>query len=152
MEMLFTGYKRLKEDEFRILLLHQSRSEDDMIDCTLETVGTDTPLAYTALSYTWGDVQDTDFMRLDYEVIEVQANLTKALKQMRKLQYYVVWADAICINQDDIQERNAQVSAMRSIYEKAQEVVVCQSHGRKLFLSSNLVCGARYVLCYVISI
>ena len=33
------------------------------------------------------------------------------------------WIDTICINQDDIPERNAQVSIMSTIYMKADEVI-----------------------------
>jgi hypothetical protein len=36
----------------------------------------------------------------------------------------VLWVDAICINQMDEQERNAQVAKMRSIYAKANTVRV----------------------------
>ncbi|KAH9209984.1 heterokaryon incompatibility protein-domain-containing protein [Leptodontidium sp. 2 PMI_412] len=36
----------------------------------------------------------------------------------------IVWADAICINQQDIEERNLQVQAMASIYQKAAEVAI----------------------------
>lgn len=35
-----------------------------------------------------------------------------------------MWIDAICINQAETEERNAQVSLMREIYEKAERVVV----------------------------
>ena len=36
-----------------------------------------------------------------------------------------LWADAICINQGDVGERNSQVSLMGDIYSKAQTVWVC---------------------------
>lgn len=36
----------------------------------------------------------------------------------------VPWADAICINQQDIYERNSQVLLMRHIYEGAEQVLI----------------------------
>src|SRR5580700_5121291 len=35
-----------------------------------------------------------------------------------------LWVDAICINQENITERNSQVQLMKSIYEKASRVLV----------------------------
>jgi hypothetical protein len=35
-----------------------------------------------------------------------------------------LWIDALCINQDDTQERSNQVSNMREIYHRAKRVVV----------------------------
>ncbi|OTA54495.1 HET-domain-containing protein [Hypoxylon sp. EC38] len=34
------------------------------------------------------------------------------------------WVDALCINQSDLQERNAQVTQMRRIYSQAQHIVI----------------------------
>lgn len=36
----------------------------------------------------------------------------------------IVWVDAVCINQQDIAERNAQVSLMGEIYSQASQVLV----------------------------
>jgi hypothetical protein len=36
----------------------------------------------------------------------------------------VLWVDAVCINQNDFQERNHQVMQMGQIYSKAERVVV----------------------------
>ena len=36
----------------------------------------------------------------------------------------IVWADAICINQQDLLEKNSQVAMMRSIYQTSEQVIV----------------------------
>jgi len=36
----------------------------------------------------------------------------------------VVWIDAICINQDDLDERSSQLQIMGDIYSQAQDVVI----------------------------
>jgi Heterokaryon incompatibility protein (HET) len=48
-----------------------------------------------------------------------------------------LWIDAICINQDDIDERNEQVRMMGNIYQKAERVTVWLGDG----LDSHLVPG-----------
>lgn len=35
-----------------------------------------------------------------------------------------LWADSICINQDDIEEQNLHVAQMRSIYAAARETTI----------------------------
>jgi hypothetical protein len=55
----------------------------------------------------------------------VTSNLDVALRYLRlKDQPRVLWIDAICINQHNIQERNKQVAQMRSIYQSARRVCI----------------------------
>ncbi|EGN92503.1 hypothetical protein SERLA73DRAFT_164031 [Serpula lacrymans var. lacrymans S7.3] len=44
----------------------------------------------------------------------------------------ILWADAICINQDDLDERRDQVSQMQYIYKGAQEVLIWLGEGSDL--------------------
>ncbi len=51
-------------------------------------------------------------------------NLGLALKRLRHPeQSRVLWIDAVCINQDDIQERSQQVAMMGDIYKQASRVL-----------------------------
>jgi hypothetical protein len=55
----------------------------------------------------------------------VTQNLNDALQHIRKSQHPVwMWADGICINQNDAKEREAQVEIMKDIYGKANMVTV----------------------------
>lgn len=45
----------------------------------------------------------------------------------------VLWVDAICINQNDVPERNKQVLLMRQVYEKAASTIVWLGVERKEF-------------------
>jgi len=96
---------------------------------------------FTPLSYVWGDGSQTDTIIINGAVRIIRQNLATFLRYAReiilsalpkltsscgklyngKLQF---WADAICIDQDNVLERNHQVSLMRSIYGSAQ-VVIC---------------------------
>jgi hypothetical protein len=60
-----------------------------------------------------------------YEILSVTQNLSAALRYLRRPgTKRVIWIDAICINQDDIQERSVEVSRMGFIYTKARRVIV----------------------------
>ena len=84
---------------------------------------------YDALSYTWSDLHgDSDLtttILVDGHNVEVTRNLAAALRMIfQHNKYMFVWADAICIDQSNINERNHQVSKMRLVYEKAERAVV----------------------------
>jgi len=82
---------------------------------------------YIALSYTWGDPTLTVPILLNGERFLVTKNLYSALAQFRQPTGYrslFYWIDAICINQEDVQEKSIQVQRMKQIYEGADEVYV----------------------------
>jgi hypothetical protein len=54
----------------------------------------------------------------------VRKNLWEALRHLRATERRTLWIDAVCINQQNVPERNAQVKMMRQIYERAQKVVI----------------------------
>jgi hypothetical protein len=58
--------------------------------------------------------------------VQVQANLFNALKHLRYESgaSRFIWADALCINQEDTEERAQQVSIMREIYSCAEDVSI----------------------------
>jgi hypothetical protein len=85
---------------------------------------------YDALSYEWGDPNATKHsIILDGQPFEVRENLYRALEMLRAMSVMFkgrrpLWVDAICINQNDIQERSHQVRMMGHIYRWAEWVRV----------------------------
>lgn len=80
---------------------------------------------FKALSYAWGPSKPTKTMYLQGIQIQVRENLWQALHHLRSPERELcMWIDAICINQDDVLERNHQVSIMPYIYSHAAEVIV----------------------------
>ena len=81
---------------------------------------------YTALSYTWGQPYRTQdvIVETSNRCIKVTENLHAALEHLRERVPVTLWIDAICINQDDIQEPSSQVRLMRHIYRGARQVAV----------------------------
>ncbi|KAK4225149.1 heterokaryon incompatibility protein-domain-containing protein [Podospora fimiseda] len=86
--------------------------------------------SYEALSYTWGNALElqativrNDALSTRF-VFKVSKQLTEALRHLRSQNTSRnLWIDAICINQNDIMERNAQVRRMGSIFAQARRVV-----------------------------
>ncbi|KAF2719329.1 HET-domain-containing protein, partial [Polychaeton citri CBS 116435] len=85
--------------------------------------GTTQVIGYEALSYTWGSPHLTNRMFCNGVAIAITRNLASALHKLRSpTSTRYVWADAICINQHDRQERADQVAKMLHIYQKASSV------------------------------
>ncbi|KAI0517979.1 heterokaryon incompatibility protein-domain-containing protein [Xylaria bambusicola] len=115
----------LKPDgsEIRLLGLHPGHSTDE-IRCTLRTVTFDQNPKFEALSYVWGDPKDTREIIVDDQPFQATVNLEAALRALRKSKKTrVLWVDAICINQQDIDEKNVQVGRMHLIYPRAYRVL-----------------------------
>jgi hypothetical protein len=56
---------------------------------------------------------------------EVTINLYGALRRLRATaETRIVWIDALCINQEDLDERSQQVNLMGAIYEGCQQVLI----------------------------
>jgi len=61
----------------------------------------------------------------DNQKVSVGQELYDALRRLRLTDRpRLIWIDALCINQHDINERNAQVTHMREIYSKADHVLI----------------------------
>lgn len=82
---------------------------------------------FCALSYTWGSPGDTREIIVDGRKLQVGQNLEAFLRHMRadltNGKRTGIWIDAICINQQDIDERNTEVKRMGDIYQGASFVI-----------------------------
>ncbi|KAM0429632.1 hypothetical protein ACHAPT_006237 [Fusarium lateritium] len=82
---------------------------------------------YEAVSYTWGgedgDYSKPKFIIIGGKLFPITKNCDAALRKIRKQdEAKVIWIDALCINQNDVKERSAQVSQMNKIFSGAQKV------------------------------
>ncbi|RDW77652.1 hypothetical protein BP6252_05705 [Coleophoma cylindrospora] len=121
-------YTELKEDEIRLITL-QPGKQDSVVRCDIEVVSIDSDIEsainYEALSYAWGNVRDTKTIMVSNLPFEATLNLELALRNLRhEHSTGKLWVDAICINQQDDKERNAQVKLMAHIYSQASRVLV----------------------------
>ncbi|CAF3451901.1 unnamed protein product [Fusarium graminearum] len=101
-------YDQLSKDYDCTRLLRIDEANDgDPITCTMSEIPFGDKPKFDALSYI------------------VRQNLWDALHYLRKhCPDTSYWIDAVCINQNDIDERNRQVRIMHHIYFRAQTVVV----------------------------
>jgi hypothetical protein len=121
------AYTELNTDQDLIRLLHLSpaSSEDEIIRCRFTVALLDNNPEYEALSYAWGDIEDTLPIEVEGSVVQITSNLHSALKHLRFNELErTLWVDALCINQENFRERKHQVSRMSSIYGQAWKVVV----------------------------
>jgi hypothetical protein len=81
---------------------------------------------YSALSYTWGDSNLSRQILISDHIFRVTDNVKEYLRawvEYPSPPYFGLWIDAICINQQDLEERSVQVKRMRDIYQQALEVI-----------------------------
>jgi Heterokaryon incompatibility protein (HET) len=84
--------------------------------------------AYNALSYEWGDPEPTVDILVNGKAFDICHNLSLFLGELERKRtqglqnHLLLWADAICIDQTNLMERNAQVSLMGTIYQNAMRV------------------------------
>ncbi len=89
---------------------------------------------YVALSYTWGSSENSKSIFLNSMPFQIRENLWSFLWHLRSEENsQMLWADAICINQNDVQEKNFQVTLMGQIYERAEAVYAWLSGKSKTF-------------------
>jgi hypothetical protein len=95
------------------------------IRCDLEIVSLDEEPAYTALSYVWGNPNDTVPIVVQGSSFQATKNLVAAMRRLRSSNDpLTVWIDAICIDQKNLDEKSQQITMMSSIYESATAVAV----------------------------
>ncbi|KAI1209674.1 HET-domain-containing protein [Annulohypoxylon truncatum] len=111
-------------NQFRILTLLPG-SREQPLECVLEhgDIGNSPP--YEAISYVWGDTRNKVNIRCNDKPLAISVNLDGVLRHFRSpSDKRTLWVDAVCINQDDDEERGRQVSRMKDIYSKAREVLI----------------------------
>ncbi|ETS80257.1 hypothetical protein PFICI_07786 [Pestalotiopsis fici W106-1] len=122
------------QKQVRLLKLLPSIDDADQIICTLEVADWASELHYAAISYVWGDPTIKRAILINGQQFNVTENLHSALWHIRKNnmlqpegsgqpESLPLWVDAVCINQDSIEERNHQVPLMGSIYGSASRVI-----------------------------
>jgi hypothetical protein len=114
------------ERTIRVLQLKPPRNTNEKVPAyTFVETSLDNPLPYTALSYQWGKDKRHVPINVDDGNVLVTANGDAALTQLRKTNgVNYLWIDAICINQDNIDEKGFQVAMMDQVYSKAESVII----------------------------
>src|SRR5438046_953839 len=118
--------RHLAAGSIRLFRLYHATT--DALSGSLIAVRLNEAPPYFALSYCWGKQKQDVPVQINGQVVCVSPSLVDAIRRLWKLgaedpasdiRVEWVWIDQICINQDDIQERSAQVQLMGSIYSQA---------------------------------
>lgn len=90
----------------------------------LETINLDERHPFAALSYVWGTASQRRTVIIEGVAVQVTQNLHDALSwHASNLSTLPLWADAICINQSDNDEKSHQIGLMSRIYLETSKVI-----------------------------
>ncbi|KAL9018891.1 MAG: hypothetical protein Q9185_003803 [Variospora sp. 1 TL-2023] len=110
---------------FTRLMLVLAGSGSDPLVCSLTVVDIEDTLPYEALSYVWGRDLASCPLWCDGGLIQIRPNLDTALRFLRlPSQARRLWVDAICIDQENVDERTREVQYMRLVYKYAARTIV----------------------------
>lgn len=135
----------------RLLPREDPSNPDEMIRCVLSPAQLNhANTRYIAISYMWGRRDADQLIELDKVSFSVTGNLWTCLRKFRnhitsELGANNLWVDAICINQEDPDERSSQVSQMGEIYAKAQEVVIWPRDPTKTLENAGVLRAMNFV-------
>lgn len=107
-------------------VLDDKYSETIKVRCTISIWALDDVPSYHAISYAWGDPESNTIIVIDGKTFRVRTNCEFVLKQAHwhgQSRYY--WIDAICIDQENLEEKGKQVTMMGKIYRTADHVLAC---------------------------
>ncbi|KAF8859694.1 HET-domain-containing protein [Acephala macrosclerotiorum] len=114
------------ESQIRLVTLYPASRPEETIKCSLAVATLPSAKGgYEALSYVWGDQSIKHQVIIDGRWLDVTSNLLEALRHLRhQTEPLVLWIDAICINQTNMEEKNHQVRQMRNVYASASRVLI----------------------------
>jgi hypothetical protein len=100
-------------------------NDADPIQATLHEHDLDHIPAFETVSYVWGDPTITESITCNGIPLKITQSLHDALCQFRLTSgSRLLWTDAICINQQDLDERASQVMIMHDIYRLSRRCLV----------------------------
>lgn len=87
-------------------------------------------LYFSALTYVWGKLEGGHHISCEGHSIPLTVNAHSALMHLRrKLGSFTIWIDAVCIDQENQQEKETQISLMGDVYTQADAVYVWLGEG-----------------------
>lgn len=117
-------YGDLRKHEIRLIDLYPGRLDNPLI-CGLRNVLLTEKPQYESLSYCWGLNKPEVELKCNDRSILVTKNLASALRHLRHVEETrTLWIDAVCINQQNVEERGQQVALMKNIFQRSQRTLV----------------------------
>jgi len=120
-------YEPLKPNrQFRLLSVRSNPTPSGPEwEYNLVTFPLDHAPSYETVSYVWGDNKRLHSLNLAEDTLLVTESISKALPLLSPhCTTGYLWIDQLCINQDDITERNNQVRLMGELYSRSVRTLV----------------------------
>jgi hypothetical protein len=120
----FTYSPLLRPDSLRVLKVTPDLDKATGHIC-IELQETSRDTSYRCLSYMWGDQTERLAILVNGCKMSIGKSLFEFLEVARlKFANEPLWIDAVCINQEDNEEKSVQVQKMGRTYAGAQEVLI----------------------------
>ena len=127
---------RYDHQQIRVLVINPGETEDT-IEAHFEHVDLGKSSDHTgfdALSYCWGDAAEKANISLETEtgreLFSISRIVERAIQRLRPRDSPLrIWIDAVCIDQNNNQERSQQVGMMGKIYSRAATVHIWLDEG-----------------------
>jgi hypothetical protein len=118
-------YPPLDPGCIRLLILHPAEDRGDHVRCSLIVDYLENRARYEYLSYIWGRSGYDGLIQVNRLPFRTMSNLSNALPGLRSsTKPVLLWVDAICIDQNNLEERNHQVSQMGDLVRCASNIRV----------------------------
>jgi hypothetical protein len=118
------NYSTLPPQTVRLVEVHPDELHGPVV-CSISQYNLDVLPEFDAVSYAWNTRGGFATISCGDGNLIVQQTVLELMERVRRPnETSKLWIDEICINQDDILERNAQVSLMDQIYLNAKKVVI----------------------------
>jgi len=119
------NHKELRQDQIR---LFTTKWINGSIEIEIDQYTLTEDLDYDAISYVWGSAPASVTVKCNGRPLVVTSTALEMLHYLHQHQMNTttrkIWIDAICINQEDEEEKGTQIPLMRDIYSRAKTVVV----------------------------
>lgn len=119
-------YEPLRSGQIRLLTIKRGYDSNPLL-CQLDAIDLENSPSYEAVSYCWGglDEKPESIMIGNRQSLKVTQHLGEGLRRLRfNNANRVVWIDAVCINQANIDEKNHQIPMMKDIYGRAHRTLI----------------------------
>jgi hypothetical protein len=118
-------HQELRQNQIRLLT---TKCIDGSVEIEIDQYTLTEDLGYDAISYVWGSVPASVTAKCNGRPLVVTSTALEMLHYLHRYQTNTtarkIWIDAICINQEDEEEKATQIPLMREIYSRARAVVV----------------------------
>jgi hypothetical protein len=106
--------------EIRVLMVKPGQPDDHLV-CFFRylSLTDEEHLPYYTISYCWATLRGHEAITVNGQKLTVTASSAAALRRVRLPDFVpLIWIDAVCINQQDLEERSQQVGMMSLIFSR----------------------------------